>query len=250
MKHLDLKTWTELCSGRLAPDEADYWSNHLETNCAQCEQVIATVAQDGNTDALDGLVDAALVELVESPEEMSSTMGEDLSPLNFARLGRNLRRRRWSKRAASLAAAAAVAAGILMLWPQTKQATWRNKGIAAPLNAQLQILLADGNEVKEFDRDKVLEIGTGLVFAISLDQPACVQLVVVKNNKSEDQLDQPKCLNAGRHVLADAHGPLAYRLETSGEIGFFLHLRDAQEGQGQSPAIWLRVVDPALNRLP
>ncbi len=215
MSHLDLARWQDLLSGRLAAGETEVLRSHLAQGCERCEQLIAEAAQDGEPDALDGLVDEALIELGPAAAE------QGLDELGYARVQRALRGQRARPWIAGLGALAAAAAVALVLLP-TEQASWRFKGGAVALPAaQLELLAVVDGQPDALARGASVEPGTSLVFRVRLDQPGCVQLW---QRGAGALLDAPLCLPVGDHVLARDGQPLGFTAELSGTLEFELRL--------------------------
>ena len=251
MKHLQADIWQQLCAGQLDTEQARYWANHLESGCETCESLIAAFAQQGETDPLDGFVDEALL----SNELAKNQPKPQLDQLGFARLQKTLQKRRWSRRLAGLGSLAALVAGLVIFWPglfhqQKSVQTWHNKGINTVLSGELQILQVKEQNLKLITDNNPVVVGDSLVFHFSLQQDACVQLVMQRDAKDQALLDNFKCLNAGQHSLESQGQVLAYQLEKAGQISFYLQLKDAQGAQGESPHIQLRVGEKARDRLP
>ncbi len=137
--HLTEHTVRRLLDGTIDPAAARALAAHLESDCPECEALLAA----GPAGALDGLADRALTALAPvRPEEAGSD-------LEYARIQRKLRphrsgRPRWT-RLAALAATLVVAAGVVVLFAVERagrQARWDGvKGVAGRLSHPVPIRL-------------------------------------------------------------------------------------------------------------
>lgn len=235
MSHLDAQRWRDLLAGQLPAAEARALRAHLGQGCEQCEQVIAGLADQGAVDALDGAVDAALLDASAQP---AATVFDEVG---FARLQRALRsnRSRWWL-GAGVTAVAAAAAVVLYLQPAAPTSTTREKGSPAAAAATrprlvLEVLRLDGTTPTPLPRNSRIELGTRLVFRLVVDRPACVRLLRT-GAASETLIDQPLCLDPGEHALTDGANALAYRAEVIGPMVLQLELVE-RDGRPQAGAI-------------
>lgn len=127
--HLDRGMVDRLLAGQVHPEEARQLAVHLESDCEQCEALLAEAAG-----GLDGPVDLALARLAPG----AGAAGNDLE---WARIQRQLggRRRGWL---VGLAAAAAVVlvAGVSVQMAKTEPNPWDGLkgGAGAPVTARLR----------------------------------------------------------------------------------------------------------------
>jgi hypothetical protein len=165
---------------------------------------------------LDGLADEALVGLSAPPSDA-------LDELAFARIDRAVRGRSMRRLLRPMLALAAVLlAAVLVRRLPAPESSSHLKGEKPALSGavKLEVLVARGGQVVPIAADSVVSPGDALVFQVELAKAACVQLVRTSKTGTEELLDRPACLSAGRHVIERGGQALGLPLgpEDQGEL--------------------------------
>ena len=186
--HLDLETYRRLRSGSLEPARAKELADHLDGDCATCEEFLASLPPDG----LDGAVDAALASVAPPRAE---EQGRDLEFFQIRRAiapRRNVTAR--VSRFVAIAAAVLVVGGgglVVVQHQLAPRTEWDGvKGRAAtavPARLRFAIVEAGGGAM-QLDRGQsgaVVPEGASLAFRVEVGRPAYLALLRVGASESE-----------------------------------------------------------------
>jgi len=212
--HLDLDTYRRLRAGRLDPAAARRVAEHLDSDCAACEQFLAALPPDD----LDGAVDAALTELAPAIAEEA---GNDLE---YARIRRAIAPRRStltrvSRFAAIAAAFLAIGGGSLVALRGGRESRVADDGVKgrnpSVVPARLRFAVVEGNgRTTQLDHGRSGEVvpeGASLAFRVEVGRPAFVALLRVGRGESEVVWKQ-HVPRAGSVDVSDNGHPAAYPL--------------------------------------
>jgi hypothetical protein len=212
--HLTRERWAEILEGRFSPEERPLLLAHLEDPCEQCEQFLAEASERGEIDALDGLTDDALIGL-SGPKE------DALDELAFARIDRAVRIRRGRRLIRPLLALAAVLL-VAVLVRRAPESSSHLKGPPTVRGAvRLQVLAARGGQIAPLAPDSAVGPEQALLFEVELARPTCIELLRTSSRRGTEQLlERPACLSAGKHVIEQGGHALGLPLrpEDQGEL--------------------------------
>jgi hypothetical protein len=217
--HLDLETYRRLRSGDLEPARARDLAKHLEGDCAECEEFLASLPPD----TLDGSVDAALTEVSPlRPEDQ----GHDIE---YARIRRAVSGRRMSAwrvtRLAAVAAAFLAVGGAALVATQhgrQERAEWdgvKGRGQVVPARLRFAVVGASsagsgggaGLQLEHGQSGAVVPQGASLAFRVEVGRPAYVALLRVAGGDSE-MVWQQHVARPGAVDVSEHGRPAAYPL--------------------------------------
>ncbi len=251
VSHLDARTYAHLLHGDLPPAEARALGRHLEEDCPECEEFLASLP---GADALDGAVDRALAAL--APADATG-QGNDVE---FARIERRMAeleapRRRPRHVAPAALAAAVLAAGVVgLLLPRagSDRSAWDGvKGTEPrPIPVRLRFVVI----TSEPGGPPVLERGVSgqpvgpaasLQFEIETGIPADVALVRVPARGSPEVFWHER-VGRGRASVAVQGRPAAYPLaDLSGPQRFVLVASEHRLDEGRIARAAVPLAPPA-----
>lgn len=229
MMHLDHASYAGLLGGTLTPDEARALAAHLDGDCVQCDQFLAT---ESGADALDGLTDAAIARSFPAPKGA----GNDLE---FARIqralggGRRVPRRRLLSAAVAASIAIAGIAGYLAVGPsrsgELASREWDgakgHRARAIPIRLRFLEMGVDGRIEKGISGDQ-LSGSSSLLFQVEASRDAWVTLARVSSGGAE--VLWRNRVSAGRAQVSVGGRPAGYPLaKLSGPQRFVLIASDA-----------------------
>ncbi|MFO0727254.1 MAG: hypothetical protein U1E65_25975 [Myxococcota bacterium] len=210
MKHLDAPTWTAFLARTLPPDAQAALRAHLEESCETCEDFLAAMHQEAETDGLDGLTDDALLGLAE-PAAVPDDLG-------FQRVLQAMEAKPKPKARPWLWAAPLIAAGlaVALIRPPSPE---HLKGDGAPLELRLEVLRSEGaGKVVPLASGARLRRGEIVVFRVRLSGEACLRLYRGEGAARVALDEAPRCLAAGEHVLSAGGEALGLKAETVGPL--------------------------------
>ncbi len=217
--HLDQDTYRRLRAGDLEPERARALAQHLEEACDACEAFLSGVAPD----ALDGVVDAALVRVARtSPAEAGNDV--EYARIRRAAFGaRSTRRRsfapRWLAAAAAVLVVGAGAAVVMRQLDATRReaARWDGmKGAGQAVPARLRFAVVGGGVEREQQVDRghsgaVVSEDASLAFRVEVGKPAYLALLRIGSGENEvvwrEHVAQPGAVD-----VSEGGRPAAYPL--------------------------------------
>lgn len=213
MSHIDRPTWLAFLGERLSPSERARVSAHLLEPCETCEEFLATMHERAELDALDGVVDEALLGAA------TTARTEAADELGFAKVLSELSGAKKRRRARTwLPLAAAGLAAALLLRPPPEHL--KGEG-STPARLRLELLRADpGAEehITPLGAKGHAKVGDVLVFRVRLAEPGCLRLYAVAAENTRPIDDAPTCLPAGEHVLSSKGVVLGWPVKERGRL--------------------------------